>query len=176
MSWCRPHNFIPLLQGFGYLQKPIVDTARLCTSTDGGLHAQGWPFSFITADLSSCPFCIGAGPVDMDPTTSHSSQPEMAGYAGLWEALEMLSILFPQDFQGDAVEIIIWADSSRALQRLQSLHSQDSNTPTYPADANFSSHIRWLWSQTPQLKPRFEWITVIEMQLLCLKGCLTKRN
>ncbi len=76
---------------------------------------------------SDDPLWIGAGPTDMDSTTAHSSQPEMAGHAGLWENILMLLKVYPHAFP-TAVEVITWVDSTSALRHLQSLHSAVSSS------------------------------------------------
>ncbi len=123
-----------LNQGLVCLQKSIVGNVYYTlVLADEGLLARDRAFGLVIADSSHL-FWIGVGPVDMDPMKVNSSQPpEMAGYAGLWEVLVMLSIVYPQDFHGGAVEIISWVNSTSAPQCLRCCHGQDSKTRAYTA-------------------------------------------
>ncbi len=157
LCWSKQHDTMSLTQCIDKLQRSITRSRRLYTSTDGGVNDRLGAFGCVIAN-SEQPLWIGAGPKDMDPTTANSSRPEMAGYAGLWEALLMLTTVYPNIFKGAAIEVITWVDSTSALRRLRSLHSNISASRAYPADADFSSHISWLWSQVSYLRPKFEWV------------------
>jgi hypothetical protein len=70
----------------------------------------------------------------------------------------MLLKVYPHVFPTAVIEVTTWVDSTSALRRLQLLYSAESSSRSYPADADLSSHIVWLWAQTPQLIPKFAWV------------------
>jgi hypothetical protein len=157
MSWNRPWEGMSLDQSIKKLKQSILRNGRLDTGTDGGLMDRSGSFGCVIADDKQ-PLWICAGPADMDASTANSSRPELAGYAGLWETLLMLVTVYPSIITNQDIEIRTWIDSTSALRRLTHLRSQTSRHRSYPADADLSSHVRWLWSQLPAFTPSLQWV------------------
>ena len=157
MSWNRPWEGMSLAQSIKNIKQCITRNGRLETGTDGGLLERLGSFGCVIADNHQ-PLWICAGPTDMEASTANSSRPELAGYAGLWETILMLTIVFPSIVTKQKIEIRTWIDSTSILRRLKTLRGPTWGHRAYPADADLSAHVQWLWSQLPAYIPSFHWV------------------
>jgi hypothetical protein len=138
------------------IRNAIKEKSLLDLAPDGGLMNYRGTFGVVMA-RGSTDLWEMAGPVDGDPETSNSKRCELAGYAASLELLLMFtSIIQPAPDQ--KLHTQTWIDSSGAGRHLSNMLLRRKTKRKYPHDPDLLAHVRWLWSQLPNVTHKIRWV------------------